>query len=230
MSSGAANDKAVKGGSDGARICIAAFAAPHGVGGRIKVHTYADDPLAVVTYGPPTTEDGDRSFEIAAVGVWKAGIVVTVAGIKSREDAALLTGTKLYVPRAALPATDDEDEFYWSDLIGLAARIDGQAAPGTVLAVHDYGAGPLLEIQPAVGKAELVPFTKEAVPTVDLTGGFVAVVPPAGLLGVPGADDDETPIAEKPVEEGPKRPEGWAKPKRPPKRRPKTRTVEPENG
>ena len=100
----------------------------------------------------------------------------------TREEAEALTGTKLYVPRTRLPARE-EDEWYHTDLIGLTAQDRDGAAIGTVNAVHNFGAGDLLEIRPASGGSTVVmPFTRETVPEVDVEGGWLRVVPPEGLF------------------------------------------------
>jgi 16S rRNA processing protein RimM len=134
--------------------------------------------MAVTRYGPLQAEDGARVFEIAALRPAKGHLVARLRGVDDRDAAERLTNIKLYVPRERLPAPAD-DEFYYADLIGLAAvRPDGTAI-GTISAVQNFGAGDLIEIQPAGGgMAIFVPFTKAAVPAVDLAAGRVTVVLP----------------------------------------------------
>jgi 16S rRNA processing protein RimM len=107
-------------------------------------------------------------------------LLAQIDGVTDRDQAEKLKGTELYVPRALLPATG-ADEFYHADLVGLEVRLTDGSRFGTVRAVHDFGAGDSLEIERAAGEV-LVPFTRAAVPTVDVAGGFIVLDPPAGLL------------------------------------------------
>src|SRR5882757_2665723 len=103
-----------------AHICIARIGAAHGVRGAVKLWTFTEDPLAVKAYGPLQTKDGARSFEVASAREAKGHLVATLKGVASREDAERLNGIELYIARDKLPATD-ENEYYYADLIGLAA-------------------------------------------------------------------------------------------------------------
>ena len=86
------------------------------------------------------------------------------------QDAERLNGIELYVPREKLPATDT-DEYYYADLIGLAAVTTADAPIGCVIAIHNFGAGDIIEIAPPQGATMLLPFTNAVVPTVDVAGG-----------------------------------------------------------
>jgi 16S rRNA processing protein RimM len=164
------------------RVCVAQIGAPHGVRGEVRLWTFTEDPIAIRNYGPLEAEDGSRSFEITALRPAKGHLVARLRGVDDRDAAQRLTNIKLYVPRERLPAIEDDDTFYHADLVGLAAvRADGSAF-GSILAVHDFGAGTLLEIQPKSGPSLLLPFTKAVVPVIDLAGGRVVIEPPEGLL------------------------------------------------
>lgn len=158
-------------------VLIAELGRPHGVRGLLRVRSFAE--AALESYNPLRDEAG-RGFELRPAGV----DIVEVAGVADRDAAARLTGTRLYVERERLPPAED-DEFYLTDLVGLlAAGVDG-AALGRVLSVEDHGAGPYLVLS---GPPErLVPFTRAAVPVVDLAGGRLTVELPAELDGeLPG--------------------------------------------
>jgi 16S rRNA processing protein RimM len=172
-----------------AQICIARIGAAHGVRGAVKLWTFTEDPLAVKTYGPLVTKDGARSFEIATAREAKGHLVATLKGIATREDAERLNGIELYIAREKLPATD-ENEYYHADLIGLAA-VDAAHEPlGRVIAIHNFGAGDIIEIAPPGGTTLLLPFTNAVVPSVDLKGGRVVVEVPAEIEGdTPSAAD-----------------------------------------
>lgn len=162
-------------------VCVAEIGAPHGVRGEVRVRCFTEDPEAITDYGPLFDEAGRQRIELKIVRPHKVGVIARIEGVRSREDAERLRGTKLYVARDALPEPEDET-FYHADLIGLRADgVDGREI-GTVTAVHDFGAGDILEITPGDGgKSILVPFSKESVPEVDIAGGRVVVEPLEGL-------------------------------------------------
>jgi 16S rRNA processing protein RimM len=161
------------------RICVAQIGAAHGLRGEVRLRSFTQDPAAVTSYGPLESEDGTRRFEIEALRPAKDHFVARLAGIGDRDAAEKLTNLKLYVPRDRLPPVEDDDTFYQSDLIGLAAVTTEGAELGTVKAVHNFGAGDLIEITAADGdKPLMVPFTVEAVPSVDLKGQRIVEVPP----------------------------------------------------
>jgi 16S rRNA processing protein RimM len=165
-----------------APICVARIGAAHGVRGAVKLWTFTEDPLAVRDYGPLMTKDGARQFEVTHVREAKDHLVATLKGIATRDDAERLNGLELYVPRDRLPETDD-DEYYHADLIGLAAVNSADEPLGRVVAIHNFGAGDIIEIAPAKGATMLLPFTNAVVPTVDLAGGRVIIELPQEIEG-----------------------------------------------
>jgi 16S rRNA processing protein RimM len=161
-----------------ARVCLGAIAGAHGVRGLVKIKSFTEDPANLTAYGPLGDESGRCRFEIAVTGQARGLLLARIAGVEDRDAAQALRGVRLYVARAALPEPDDVEEFYQADLIGLAAE-DPQGRPlGTVASVENYGAGDFLEIARAGAAPLLVPFTRAAVPLVDLEGGRVVVAPP----------------------------------------------------
>jgi 16S rRNA processing protein RimM len=170
--------------ADSDRVVVAQFGAAHGVRGEIRLKSFTEDPLAVGNYGPLAADDG-RSFVIVsarpAAGKGPDMLVVRIEGVTTRDQAAALNGLELSVPRARLPETEP-DEFYHADLIGLDVSMKDGTAAGTVVAVRNFGAGDLIEVVPAQGATFLVPFTREAVPEVDIAGGRIVIDPPPGLL------------------------------------------------
>jgi 16S rRNA processing protein RimM len=165
-----------------AQICIARIGAAHGVRGAVKLWTFTDDPFAVKTYGPLRTKDGARSFEVATAREAKGHLVATFKGVATREDAERLNGIELYITREKLPATD-ENEYYHADLIGLAAVTPADEPLGRVIAIHNFGAGDIIEIAPLHGATMLLPFTNAVVPAVDLAGGRVVIALPEEIDG-----------------------------------------------
>ena len=164
------------------QVCVARIGAAHGVRGAVKLWTFTEDPLAVRAYGPLVTKDGARQFEVTQVREAKDHLVATLKGIATREEAERLNGVELYVARERLPATS-EDEYYHADLIGLAAVTAANEPLGRVIAIHNFGAGDIIEIAPPSGATMLLPFTHAVVPSVDLKGGRVVVEVPAEIEG-----------------------------------------------
>jgi 16S rRNA processing protein RimM len=163
------------------QICVARIGAAHGVRGAVKLWTFTEDPLAVKRYGPLATKDGTRQFEVATAREANGHLVATLKGVATREEAERLNGIELYIAREKLPDTD-EDEYYHADLIGLAA-VTANEPIGRVIAIHNFGAGDIIEIAPPHGATMLLPFTNAVVPTVDLAGGRVVIELPAEIDG-----------------------------------------------
>jgi 16S rRNA processing protein RimM len=164
------------------KVCVAQIGAPHGVRGEVRLKSFTGDPLEVARYGPLETEDGAQRFEIAGLRPAKDVLIARLKGVVDRNAAEALCNVRLYLPRSRLPAPE-ENEFYYADLVGLAA-IDAEGrALGTIVGVHNFGAGDLLEIAPAVGGATVfIPFTREAVPVVELSARRIVVDAASGLM------------------------------------------------
>ena len=159
------------------RVCIAQIGAAHGIRGEVRLRAFTADPLSVARYGALEAENGQR-IEIEAVRPAKDVLVARLKGITDRNAAERLTSLRLYVARDRLPEPA-ADEFYHADLIGLAATTADGAPVGTVKAVHNFGAGDILEIEPAGGGATLMlPFTEAVVPVIDIAGKRIIVDPP----------------------------------------------------
>jgi 16S rRNA processing protein RimM len=160
------------------RVCIAQIGAAHGVRGEVRLKAFTEDPLGVTRYGALESEDGKQRFEIEAVRPAKDMLVVRLKGVVDRDAAERLKNLKLYVARERLPKPA-RDEFYHADLVGLAATKANGEMLGTVKAVHNFGAGDLIEIEPAAGGATVMwPFDETTVPVVDLAGRKIVVEPP----------------------------------------------------
>ena len=141
----------------------------------MRLRSFTSDPAAIANYGPLEAEDG-RVFEITSLRPAKDHFVATLAGIGDRKAAERLANIKLYVPRDRLPEPEQADEFYHADLIGLAVVDRAGEKLGTVIAIHNFGAGDLIEVRPdAGGNTELVPFDETHVPAVDIAAGRIVV-------------------------------------------------------
>lgn len=173
-----------------AKICVGQFAGSHGVRGLVKLRSFTAEPADIMTYGPLSDEKGTRRFTVTLQGMVKDNFLAKVDGVTSREQAQALAGVRLYVDRDALPATEDEDEFYHADLIGLRAELADGTVYGTVKAIYDFGAGDVLEVRTAGGPLEMLPFSKACVPVVDVRGGRIVVDLPAVIEAREGSDDE----------------------------------------
>lgn len=163
-------------------ICVGAIAGAFGVHGELRIKSFTADPLAIEDYVPLTDETGGRSIDLELLREIKNGYAARIEGVDTKEDADALKGLRLFARRDQLPSLPD-DEYYYSDLVDLAVFDTGGQQIGKVKAVHNHGAGDLLEvIVPGQSKTVLLPFTLDAVPTVDLSAGRIVADPPEGIL------------------------------------------------
>ena len=174
------------------RVLVGVVAAAHGVRGLVKVKSYTAVPADIAAYGPLADETGRRRVGLHVMSAAGAGtLICRIDGVDDRDAAEALKGLRLYVDRAALPPPDAE-EYYHADLIGLAAELPDGTPFGRVVAVHNHGAGDILEIERLAeglaGRPPVVdlPFTRAVVPVVDIAGGRVVVDPPPELLETGG--------------------------------------------
>ena len=164
------------------RVVVGSIAGAFGVQGEVRLKSFCAKPEALADYVPLSTEDGRVFAEIILTGQTKGALIARVDGITTKEAADALKGTTLYAERNKLPDLGD-DEYYHADLIGLPVHDAGGALLGHVKAVFDHGAGDLLEIQgPGLRNSVLLPFTRDAVPTVDMAAGRIVADPPPGLF------------------------------------------------
>jgi len=170
------------------KVCVGQIVGVHGVRGLVKLKSFTADPAAIADYNPLTDQTGSRRFTVELQSAMKDYWLARVVGVPDRTAAEALHGTLLYVDRDRLPPPDDE-EFYHTDLIGLPVqRLDGSEI-GTVVAFHDFGGGEMLEVRLLERRTVMVPFTKAAVPVIDIAGGRIVADPPDELLAPPGAPD-----------------------------------------
>jgi 16S rRNA processing protein RimM len=164
------------------KVCVARIGAAHGIHGEVKLWSFTEDPAAIANYGPLETQDGTRYFEIEAMRPAKDYFVVRITGVDDRDAAEKLRNIELYVPRSRLPTIDEDDTYYHADLIGLDVVTPDGAQVGTVRALHNFGAGDIIEIAP-VGSGEplMLPFNEKTVPTIDLAAKRIVVVRPTEI-------------------------------------------------
>ncbi len=161
------------------RVCIGAITGVRGLKGEVRIKSFTADPSDVAAYGPVSDEAGERSYKINVTAHAKGQIIARLDGIDDRDAAEALKGTKLYVPKSVLPKPDDGAYFH-ADLIGLRAETEDGDTLGTVKAVHNFGAGDVIEIADGDEDKDglMLPFTSDVVPVVDMEQGLIVVQPP----------------------------------------------------
>lgn len=163
------------------KVCLGTIVGVHGVRGTVRIKSFTADPAAIAAYGAVSDESGTRRFAVDVLGQARGAVLARLSGVADRDAAEALRGLRLYVPRDALPKTN-EDEFYHADLIGLPVETKEGALLGSVRAVHNFGAGDILELRAGDGREFFLPFSDAIVPSVDLAAGRIVADPPASLL------------------------------------------------
>lgn len=156
------------------RVCLGAIVGVHGIKGEVKVKSFTEIDRDIDKYGVLENEDASKKFTIKVVGHSKELLRVKVQGCDDRNAAEILVGNGLYVSRSLLPELPEE-EFYHADLIGLDAQNSAGEVIGKVNGIYNFGAGDLLEVKMVSGALEMVPFTKQYVPVVNIKDGFIIV-------------------------------------------------------
>jgi len=164
-------------------VLLAVIIGAQGLKGEVKVKTFTAVPEAVASYGLLYSSDGRRFVVTAARPAKNGEAILVLADIGDRNAAEALKGLELFVPRSALPATDGE-EFYHADLVGLRADDEFDRKIGTVKAIHNYGAGDVIEIEEPGGDSLLLAFTRETVPRIEIEQGRI-------VIAIPREIDDE---------------------------------------
>ncbi|UWQ78866.1 ribosome maturation factor RimM [Leisingera sp. S132] len=163
-------------------ICVGAISGSFGVRGEVRLKSFCAIPEEIEDYSPLSNEDGTRTYSLTITRPIKNGFAALLEGVETKEDADAIKGLRLFARRDQLPQLPD-DEFYHADLIGLQVYDTGGVLLGTVKSVQNHGAADLLEIHgPGLRATVLLPFTLDAVPTVDLTQGRIIADPPEGLF------------------------------------------------
>jgi 16S rRNA processing protein RimM len=171
------------------RVCVAAIAGAFGVRGEVRLKSFTAEPEAFAGYAPLESEDAARRFTVKLLRPVAGGFAVRLGGVATREQAEALKGTRLYAPRDRLPPLEAE-EYYHADLLGLPVFDTGGVELGRVAAVQNYGGGDFLEVMRRGQNALLLPFTREAVPTVDIAARRIVADPPDEIIADGQAEGD----------------------------------------
>jgi len=173
-------------------LCVGVIVGAHGVRGAVRIKSFTEQPTDLAAYVPVSDETGTRRHRITILGETKGMVTAKLEGVSDRNAAEALKGVKLWIDRAALPAPEEE-EFYYSDLVGLKAELADGTEVGRVKGLFDFGGGDVIEIVGPNG-ALMLPFTRKAVPVVDVAAGRLVVEPPEEVeAGKPedAAEEDE---------------------------------------
>lgn len=176
---------------DSKKILLGTIGAAHGIKGEVRIASHTQDPEAIASYGPFETSRPGLTITIETARLSKTVLIARLKNIRDRNGAEALNGVALYIDRDRLPEHDDADDFYHADLIGLDARLEETGVSiGNVLALHNYGAGDLIEIQDSrSGDTFLFPFTKAVVPDIHIAEGYLTIAPP--LDADPGEEEPD---------------------------------------
>jgi 16S rRNA processing protein RimM len=137
-----------------ALVTLAAIAGAHGISGEVRLKLFAEGLDSLKRHRQLFA--GERVLTLRSVRPGGGGAIARFAEIGDRAAAEALRGTLLTVPRSALPPLEP-GEYYHADLIGLAC-VGADGAPlGKIVAVENFGAGDLLEIEKADGGRALIP-------------------------------------------------------------------------
>ncbi|MEP0943301.1 MAG: ribosome maturation factor RimM [Rhizobiaceae bacterium] len=159
-------------------ILMASIGGPHGTKGEVRVKAFGDDPMTLDQYGSLYAKDG-RKFKITRMRPSKTVLIVKFKGVNYRDEAEALNGIDLYIDRSMLPDDMEEDEFYVTDLVDCQVQDTDGNPLGKVLAVVNFGAGDLIEIQqPGSDKTLMLEFSRENVPAIELEAKLITVDPP----------------------------------------------------
>lgn len=172
-------------------LLVGKFTAPHGLKGLLKVISYLDDPQSIVDYEELLSKDGQVCYHLTLKGLFKHQLLVAVDGITSKNDAETLRNIGLYIRQDNLPDLE-EDEFYIHQLTGMQVHhAQTYELLGTVKAMHNFGAGDIMDITPPDGASYMIAFNAQTVPNVDMDAGIIHCLPPEIL----STGSDEKPVA-----------------------------------
>ena len=156
------------------KICVGAIVGVHGIKGEVKLKSFTENPEAVGKYGPLEDKFG-KKYDLKVTGRSKELLRAKIKGVDDRNAAETLIGTELWADRSVLPELEDDNEFYHTDLIGLAVKFEDKEI-GKVVGIYNFGAGDIIEVKLAsTGKAEMFPFKNAYFPEVNIKDGYIII-------------------------------------------------------
>ena len=166
-------------------IEVGQITSAHGIRGQVKLRSFTQDPDDIFTYSPLTDKKG-KPYVLKREGYKEQLFIASIQGVTDRNAAELLKGTLLYAA-AISEAEKEENQWFYSELKGLEARLENGDSYGKVIAVHNFGAGDIIEIERTDGSAEMIPFKPAFVGDIETEKGYLVIFPPEYLEG----DDKE---------------------------------------
>lgn len=182
-------------------VLVAEMGAPHGIKGEVRVKCHLSDPLALGTYGP-LWDEGGQEYDVVSARPSKSVLIVRFDGVNDRNMAAALKGKRLYVDRSEFGELVAEDEYFHADLIGLDVVDTKGELCGRLVAIHDFGAGDIVEIETQDGGDLMVPFTRACVPDIALDARRITIEPPLEISGEPSEAEQSEPRVDRPTDKG----------------------------
>jgi 16S rRNA processing protein RimM len=173
------------------RVCLGVVVGAKGVKGEVRIKSFTERAADVGAYGPVSSEDGKAEWTLRVTGEAKGAVIARLKGVSDRNQADELKGTRLYVSRDRLPRTE-AGTYYHADLVGLRAVLTTGEEKGTVVAVHNFGAGDIIEVGDGKSETTMVPFSSAAIAEVNINSGVIRLVPLSGLFddGEEGEEGD----------------------------------------
>ena len=168
-------------GSPSNQVLVGVIVGAHGIKGEVKLKSLTADPLSINRYGPLQSAAGQQ-FEIAKLKPARDDFIAVLKGVTDRDQAEHLQGTELFIHRDRLPKLAPS-ETYAHDMIGQDVCLADGTRLGKLVAMPNYGAGDLLEVEPEANtETVLIPFTTAFVPQDDFSTGKITVILPEGYL------------------------------------------------
>lgn len=171
------------------RVQLGQIGAAHGIKGEVRIKSFTHAPLDITTYGTLQTNRSGLEIIITGSRLSKGLVIASLQGIADRTQAEALNGTELFTAAQNLDQLDDEDEYYHADLIGLEARDANGKQIGTLIAIDNYGAGDVLELKLTNGKTELLEFSKQNAPEINLAQNYLTIIMPESVIVQEGIDN-----------------------------------------
>lgn len=173
-------------------VCVGKIVASHGINGAVKVKTYTEFPDSLLEYAPLFNKLGDKQFDLEFKSMSGDILILYINNTKSRNDADALKNIELYADKSKFPELEEE-EFFYEDLTGLRAIERNGSFYGKIVAVHDFGSGDIIEIELKDSKkTEMIAFTKENFPKIDVKGGKVLLCLPEKEYVASESNDSDT--------------------------------------
>jgi 16S rRNA processing protein RimM len=156
-------------------ISVAKIIDAHGIKGEVKLKSFTQSQLDLFDFKELLDSSGVSKYKLKKKSITAKHIIASIAGITNRNQAELLIGTSFYVKRLSLPKIEDEQEFYYNDLIGMDILNQQKQKIAVVRAIYNFGAGDLIEIEHPNGNLEILPFSNKVVPEINISKKYLII-------------------------------------------------------